>query len=146
MSSYIKIVYILFLVTFLSIWCYLWAFSQIRTFLQNYFDGYIYGNLGFPGGSDGTESTCNVGDVGLIPGWEDPLEEGMAAHSSIIAWRIPMDREEPGGLQSVRSQKVGHDWATKHSKHTKFILLSLWILVGITHFIKYTILYSQQVI
>ena len=79
-------------------------------------------------------------------GWEDPLEEGMAAHFSIIAWRIPMDREEPGGLQSVRSQKVGHDWATKHSTHTKFILLSLQILVGITHFIKYTILYSQQVI
>ena len=42
MSSYIKIVYILFLVTFLSIWCYLWAFSQITMFLQNYFDGYIF--------------------------------------------------------------------------------------------------------
>ena len=33
-------------------------------------------------------------------GWEDPLEEGMAAHSSILAWRIPW-REEPGGLQSM---------------------------------------------
>ena len=36
-------------------------------------------------------------------GWEDPLEEGMATHSSILAWRIPWT-EEPGGLQSVGSQ------------------------------------------
>ena len=44
--------------------------------------------MGFPGGSDGKESVCNVGDLG----WEDPLEEGMATHSSILAWRIHMDR------------------------------------------------------
>ena len=41
-------------------------------------------------------------------GWEDPLEEGMATHSSIPAWRIPW-AEEPGGLQSIGSQRVGHD-------------------------------------
>ena len=41
-------------------------------------------------------------------GEEDPLEEGMATHSSILAWRIPRT-EEPGGLQSVGSQRVGHD-------------------------------------
>ena len=46
-------------------------------------------------------------------GWEDPLEEGMATHSSILAWRIPWT-EDPGGLQSmglqsVGSQRVGHD-------------------------------------
>ena len=41
-------------------------------------------------------------------GGEDPLEEGMATHSSILAWRIPW-MEEPGGLQSMRSQRVGHD-------------------------------------
>ena len=40
-------------------------------------------------------------------GWEDPLEEGMAPHSSILAWRIPWT-EEPGGLQSMGSQRVGH--------------------------------------
>ena len=49
--------------------------------------------MGFPGGSYGKESACNLGDVGSIPGSEDPLEEGMATHSSILAWRIPMDRE-----------------------------------------------------
>ena len=42
------------------------------------------------------------------PGWEDPLEKEMAAHSSILAWRIPWT-EEPGGLQSIGLHKVGHD-------------------------------------
>ena len=41
-------------------------------------------------------------------GWDDTLEEGMATHSSIPAWRIPWT-EEPGGLQSMESQRVGHD-------------------------------------
>ena len=41
-------------------------------------------------------------------GWEDPLEKGTAAHSSILAWRIPWT-EEPGGLQSIGSQRVGHN-------------------------------------
>ena len=41
-------------------------------------------------------------------GWEDSLEEGMATHSNIPAWRIPMDRM-PGGIQSLGSQRVGHD-------------------------------------
>ena len=44
-------------------------------------------------------------------GWEDSLEKGMATHSSILAWRIPWS-EEPGGLQSMGSQRVGHDQVT----------------------------------
>ena len=56
--------------------------------------------VGFPGGSDGKESACNAGDLGSIPGLEDPLEEGMAIHSSILAWKIPWT-EEPGGLQPM---------------------------------------------
>ena len=52
--------------------------------------------MGFPGGSDSKESTCNAGDLG----WEDPMEEGMATHSSFLAWRIPWT-EEP-------------KWATVH--------------------------------
>ena len=40
--------------------------------------------------------------------WEDPLEKGMATHSSILAWVIPWT-EEPGGLQSMGSQRAGHD-------------------------------------
>ena len=53
--------------------------------------------LGFPGGSDSKESTCNAGDLGSIPGLAGPVEEGMATHSSILAWRIPWT-EEPRGL------------------------------------------------
>ena len=44
-------------------------------------------------------------------GWEDLLEKGMATHSSILAWRIPWT-EKPGGLQSLGSQRVGHDLET----------------------------------
>ena len=47
-------------------------------------------------------------------GWKDPLEEGMATHSSILAWRIPWT-EEPGRLQSMSLQTVGHTWVTNHS-------------------------------
>ena len=47
-------------------------------------------------------------------GWEDSLEKGMATLSSILAWRMPI-KEEPGGLQSMGSQRDGHDRATKHS-------------------------------
>ena len=52
--------------------------------------------LGFPGCSVGKESTCNVGDLGSILSWVDPLEEGMASHSSILTWRIPMDKALAG--------------------------------------------------
>ena len=65
-------------------------------------------SLGFPGGSVVENLPANAGDTGLVPGWEDPLKEVMATHSSILAWRIPWT-EEPGGLQSMGSQRVGHD-------------------------------------
>ena len=50
----------------------------------------------------------------LVPSLDqdDPLEKGMAAHSSVLAWEIPWT-EEPGGLQSTGSHRVGHDRATK---------------------------------
>ena len=51
--------------------------------------------MGFPGGSDGKESACNVGDRVPSLSREDPLEKGMVTHSSILAWRIPW--------------RVGHD-------------------------------------
>ena len=61
---------------------------------------------GFPGGSDGKESACNAGDPSSIPGLGRSLGEGMAAHSSILAWRI-LWTEETGGLQSMGSQRIG---------------------------------------
>ena len=78
------------------------------------------------GGSGGKESTCHVGDPGSIPGlgrfrwrrkWQPtpvflPGESReMATHPSVLAWRIPWT-EEPGGLQSLGLQRVGHDSAT----------------------------------
>ena len=60
--------------------------------------------LGFPGGSVSKEFAHSAGDPDSLPGSEDPLEKGMATHSSILAWRISWT-EEPGGLQSTGSQK-----------------------------------------
>jgi len=59
--------------------------------------------VGFLGSSNGKESACNAGDLGLTPGLEDVLEKGMPTHSSILAWRIPWT-EEPGRLQSIGLQ------------------------------------------
>ena len=53
---------------------------------------------------------ANVGDVSLTLGWEDPLEKEIATHSSILAWT-----EKLGGLESMGSQRVRQDSATKHS-------------------------------
>ena len=50
-------------------------------------------------------------------GWEDPLQEGMATHSSTLAWRIPWT-EEPGRLQSMKLQRVRHNWVTKQTELT----------------------------
>ena len=64
--------------------------------------------LGFPGGLDGKESACNVGDPDSIPVSGRYPGEGMATHSSILAWKTPWT-EEPGRLQSIGLQSVGHD-------------------------------------
>ena len=66
-------------------------------------------------------------------GQEDPPEKEMAAHSSILAWRI-LWTEEPGWLQSMGPQKAGHDWATNTNTHIFFGELSVhglcWFLIG----------------
>ena len=76
-------------------------------------------------------------------GREDPLEEGMATHSSILAWRIPWT-EEPGRLQSMGSQKVGHNWTTftsftffssgycPHPLSCWYCLLNFWLFLSMT--------------
>ena len=67
--------------------------------------------MGFSDDSESKESVCNAGDLVWSLGWEDPLEDDMATHSSILGWRI-VCREEPGGLQSVGIQRVRHGWET----------------------------------
>ena len=65
-------------------------------------------HIGLPRWLSGKDSACNEGTWVQSLGQEDPLEEGMATHSSILAWRIPQT-EEPDGLQSTGSQRVRHD-------------------------------------
>ena len=64
-------------------------------------------------------------------GWGDPVENGVATHSSILAWRIPWT-EEPGGLQSMGSQRIRYDWVTNTSLQNLYVFLwftDLWFLV-----------------
>ena len=73
---------------------------------------FIYQSVAFTGASLVAQMVKNLPAMWetwvLSLGWEDPLEEGMAIHSSILAWRTPWT-EEPGGLQSMGSQRVRHD-------------------------------------
>ena len=62
----------------------------------------------FLAGSEGKEYAYNAGALGSIPGQEDPLEKGMATHSSILAWQIPWTKKS-GRLQFMGSQRVAHD-------------------------------------
>ena len=65
---------------------------------------------GFPSWLSCKQSPCNAGDAVWISGLGDPLEEEMATYSSSLAREIPWT-EEPGGLQSMGSQRVGHNWS-----------------------------------
>ena len=71
--------------------------------------------MGFPGDPVVKNPPANAGDTGSIPGSGRSLEEEMATHSSIVAWDFPWT-EEPGGLQSLESQRVGHYLATKQQQ------------------------------
>ena len=66
---------------------------------------YIYG---FPSSSADKDSTCNAGDPGSVPGWGRSSGVVNVTHSSVLAWRIPWT-EDPGGLQSMVSQRVRHN-------------------------------------
>ena len=78
---------------------------------------------GFPSGSDSKESACNEETRVQYLGQEDPQEKGMATHSSILAWEVPWT-EKPGGLQSMRLQRVGLNWVADTSLHLKFKVLT----------------------
>ena len=66
----------------------------------------------YHGGSEGKDSACNAGDLGLIPGLGRSLEKEMATHSNILAWEIPWT-EKPGRLQSMDHKSVRYVLATK---------------------------------
>ena len=74
--------------------------------------------MGFPGSCSVVKNPpANAEDTDLNLGWEDSLEEEMATHSSILAWEIPWI-VEPGGLQPMGSQRVGHNLATEQQYQT----------------------------
>ena len=77
-----------------------------KSFVSHFIDE----KLGLPSGSVVKNPPANAGgtgDTGFIPCWEDVLEEGMATHSSTLARRTPWT-EEPGRLQCIGSQRIGH--------------------------------------
>ena len=90
--------------------------------------------LGFPGGSDGKESACNVGHLDLIPGLGRSTGKGMATYSSILAWRIPWT-EKPAGLQSKGLERVRQATVHEVTKsqtqlsdfYFYFSLLCIWL-------------------
>ena len=68
------------------------------------------------GGSDGKESVHNARDPGSIPGWEDPLEKGMATHSSVLAWIIPWTVETDWGCkESDMTVRLTHTHTHTHT-------------------------------
>ena len=73
-------------------------------------------NVSFPGGPAVKNLPANARAAGLIPGsGRPPLEKEIATYSSTLAWKIPW-AEEPGGLQSMKSQRVGLDLGTKQQQ------------------------------
>ena len=85
-----------------------------------------------------TNPPANAGGRSSVPGlgrslgWEDPLEEEMATHSSMLAWKIPQTKQ-PSGLQSMLSQRVGYNLVIKQPQsiklHRRFIKVTLEIHV-----------------
>ena len=76
--------------------------------------------LGFPGGSDGKEPACNTGDLGLIPGLGRSAGAGNGNSLSILAWRIPRDREKTGGLHGVTEWDMTNQLTHTHTE--KYLL------------------------
>ena len=88
---------------------------------------------GFPGGVSSKEPTCQGRRQTWVRslGQEDPLEEEMATHSSILAWRLPWT-EEPDGFQSMGLQRVGYDWSDLAHINKRRIKCNSKVLVGIS--------------
>ena len=96
--------------------------------------------LGFPGGAVVEKSPVNAGDTVRSLGQEDPLEKEMATHSNNFAWRIPWT-DEPGGLQSMGSQRVGCNWAEEleAAEHAHMQKIQNFIYVTLENFIDVTL-------
>ena len=95
----------------------LWSRKTERLTINQYFI------TGFPGGTSGKDPACQCRRCkrrSFDPSLEDPLVEGIATHTSNLAWRIPWT-EKPGGLQSLGSKRAGHDWSNLACMHIQQI-------------------------
>ena len=92
-------------------------------------------------------STYSAGDTDLILGWEDPLEEGMTTHSSILAWRIQWSKES-GGLWAIGSQRVRHNWSSLAHKHWNTFLNKCGYVIHHfnMHFLLYFIVFANDLL
>ena len=117
------------------------------------FDSVFRKSQDFPGGSDGKASVYNMGDRGSIPGpllafiheFGISFKKEMATHSSIHAWKIPWT-EEPGGLQSMGSQGVGHDWATSVCVGISYDFIFLFWSSSDIYYLMYFNIFILQII
>ena len=92
----------------------------------------IFLRLGFPSGSivKNPPAMLELQEMQVQSlGWEDPLGKGLATHSSILAWRMPWT-EEPGGLQSMGSQRVRHNQSDFAYMHTHIFFIFLRLCLG----------------
>ena len=112
--------------------------SRLTTLFENNLKClWVIMSKGFSGvkGFSGKESACQFKKMQEMRvwslGWEDPLEEEMAIHSSILVWKIPRT-EEPGGLQFLGSQRVGHDWVTKTAGMQLWAKLVIWYSLNVS--------------
>ena len=97
-----------------------WLSSALRCpFLQVPLMTHLTQHLAFPIGSVVKNLPANAGDQAWSLGWQELLEEEMAGHSNVLAWRIP-GMGEPSGIWSMGSQRVGHDWVTTHKHRNSY--------------------------
>ena len=102
--------------------------AKSRTWLSNWTELNVV-FYSFSGGSDCKESACNAGHLDLIPGSERSPGEGNSNPLWYSCLENPMDREVPGGLYPIGSQRVGHDWATNiYTFFLKILYISITII------------------
>ena len=101
------------------VWCYLQAFCIWALICWD-----IFPMWGFPGDSDSKESTCDAGDLDLIPGSERSHGEGNDYPCQYSCLENSMDREARWAIQSIGLQRVRHDWAaTSFTFHVSYVLI-----------------------
>ena len=126
----IPVVYIMIVIPAFKEWSSVWKSSGMASRMKSrnlllHSAQVVYIGGGFPGGSR-KEPTCQYRrhKRHRFNPWvkEDPLQEGMATHSGILAWRSPWT-EEPGGLWPIGLQKVRHNWSDSACKHISLVTL-----------------------